>query len=248
MGADLVYVITTEEAAPVIKSYSPDLIVYPYLNHIYINKINTILTKLNLVIIGPGLGRENDTIQLTTEIIKSCKEIHIPLVIDADGLYAVSKNPTVLINYLRPGAILTPNFKELERFKNDIGVANTEQLIDYWGPYVNILEKGQMDIFTSAFTKYNWQSDIEGSGRRVGGQGDILAGILGTFFNWALRSNLCENDTSDNLAASVAAYVASTMTRMCNKKSFDLLGRNMLTSDMLQHIHFAFDKLLLENK
>src|SRR6266487_6266293 len=59
IGADLSYVFTTKDAAPIIKSYSPELIVYPSLdsNDAY-EEISSHLPQLHTVVIGPGLGRD----------------------------------------------------------------------------------------------------------------------------------------------------------------------------------------------
>lgn len=236
MGADLVHVLTTENAAPVIKIYSPDLIVYPFLEHRHFQKIRLLLMKMDVVIIGPGLGRENETITLTSEIIEYCKLSSIPLIVDADGLYVISKKPFIINNYPSPGAILTPNFSELKRLRN----SSTE---NDWGPYVSILEKGKNDRFISSDYNYNWSFNLGGSGRRVGGQGDILSGILATYFNWVLKCKICEDNKSNLRAASVASFVAAKVTRMCNENTYRTLGRSMVASDMLQNIHIAFDIL-----
>lgn len=59
LGADLVYVFCTNDAAPVIKSYSPELIVNPLLSEENaVDKIAPWLERLHSLVIGPGLGRD----------------------------------------------------------------------------------------------------------------------------------------------------------------------------------------------
>ncbi|CAG5036137.1 unnamed protein product [Parnassius apollo] len=239
VGADLVYVITTENAAPIIKSYSPDLIVYPFLNAYSASKLNFILSKMDVVVIGPGLGRDDDIIKLTHEIIQTCQTLKKPLVIDADGLYAVWKNVSVLKDYPSPGAILTPNHKEATRLIQAVP-SKSGAWHDYWGKYVSVLNKGEQDRYLSSIVSFRWTSSEGGSGRRAGGQGDILSGSLATFFNWALKSYICENDQSAQFAQSVAAYAAAKLTRSCNSKAYETYGRSMIASDMLKEIHRAF--------
>ncbi|OTF82367.1 ATP-dependent (S)-NAD(P)H-hydrate dehydratase-like protein, partial [Euroglyphus maynei] len=61
-GADLSYIFCSSDSASVIKSYSPELIVYPVLDQPnFLNDFNAILPKLHVLVIGPGLGR-NDQI------------------------------------------------------------------------------------------------------------------------------------------------------------------------------------------
>lgn len=59
LGADLAYVICFRDAAPVIKSYSPELIVYPFLDDPQaLSKIIPCLERVHSLVIGPGLGRD----------------------------------------------------------------------------------------------------------------------------------------------------------------------------------------------
>ncbi|XP_050352672.1 ATP-dependent (S)-NAD(P)H-hydrate dehydratase-like [Nymphalis io] len=238
VGADLVFVITTETAATVIKSYSPDLIVIPHLS----KNISSLLYSKDVVVLGPGLGRAEEGLGLAYDTINICKELRKPLVIDADGLYAIYKNVSILKNYPYPGVILTPNSAEVKRLKEVIPVEGANRY-EFWGDYVTVLEKGEQDQYHSNLGKFDWSLNEGGSGRRAGGQGDILAGSLGTFFNWALKANLCENDQSVSLAQSVASYAAAKFTRTCNYKAFKSHGRSMVASDMLNEIHSTFEDL-----
>lgn len=240
VGADLVYVITTDSAAQVIKSYSPDLIVYPYLESKYASKIRLLIPKMDVIVIGPGLGRESDTLHLIYDIIEDCKILGKPLVIDADGLYALTKNTSILKDYPCPGAILTPNLREANKLMESVS-RNDSNWYSYWGNCVSIIQKGEKDYFYSNMSEYTWTATGGGSGRRVGGQGDILSGALATFYHWALKAELCKNDNHAQLAQSVATYAAAKLTRLCNYKAYITHGRSALASDMIKEIHSAFD-------
>ncbi|WP_420322179.1 NAD(P)H-hydrate dehydratase [Flagellimonas sp.] len=65
----------------------------------------------NAVGIGMGLGTEEATVNAFGALLK---EMNIPVVIDADGLNILAKNPK-LMKDIPPGSILTPHPKELER-------------------------------------------------------------------------------------------------------------------------------------
>ncbi|XP_049876658.1 ATP-dependent (S)-NAD(P)H-hydrate dehydratase-like [Pectinophora gossypiella] len=241
-GADLVYVITTDSAAPVIKTYSPDLIVYPYLHKEYRSVIHSLLPKMDVVVIGPGLGRENETLSLIYDIISTCKDLLKPLVIDADGLYAISRNVSIIKDYPSPGVILTPNHYEAERLKISVS-DDTSNWYRYWGDYVSILVKDSEDQFHSNIPNLEWHVSGGGTGRRAGGQGDILSGILATLYNWSLKANLCVKYPVQ-VAQSLACYVASNLTRTCNFKAYLIYGRSMTASDMINKIHVAFEYIL----
>ncbi|CAG9133714.1 unnamed protein product [Plutella xylostella] len=119
-GADLVYVLTTASAAPVIKSYSPDLIVHPTLSPSTFTAIEAVLRKADVIVIGPGLGRTPETVHLTANILNTCRTLRKPLVIDADGLYVISKDVTLVKNYPSPGIIMTPNHLEAKYLKKAV--------------------------------------------------------------------------------------------------------------------------------
>ncbi len=68
-------------------------------------------TKATVIGIGPGMGTSEKT---ALGFDKFIKENNLPLVIDADGINLLSKNPT-LIKGLPKNTILTPHPKELER-------------------------------------------------------------------------------------------------------------------------------------
>lgn len=57
IGADLVYIFCTKEAAVPIKSYSPETIVIPVLDsENALEQLDNYFDKLHTIVIGPGLG------------------------------------------------------------------------------------------------------------------------------------------------------------------------------------------------
>ncbi|TNN04310.1 hypothetical protein fugu_001339 [Takifugu bimaculatus] len=105
---------TKSDAAPVIKSYSPELIVHPVLDSPNaLEEIEKWLPRLHGLVVGPGLGREAALLKTAKEVIEKTKVREIPIVIDADGLWLVSQQPSVIQGYQK--GILTPNFMEFTR-------------------------------------------------------------------------------------------------------------------------------------
>lgn len=147
----LIHALSFSDAGPVIKSYSPELIVHPLLNHDdAVEKITPWLDRLHVILIGPGLGREPATFEVVIKIINACKEQRKPLVIDADGLFLVANHPEIIKNYPPPGVVLTPNVMEFARLmdvnsfeaNNEIFSAAIEKL----GQNVTVVCKGADDI------------------------------------------------------------------------------------------------------
>ncbi|XP_039812974.1 ATP-dependent (S)-NAD(P)H-hydrate dehydratase-like [Panicum virgatum] len=73
VGADLSHVFCTKDAATVIKSYSPELIVHPILEESYsvrederasvsskiLTEVATWMERFDCIVVGPGLGRDS---------------------------------------------------------------------------------------------------------------------------------------------------------------------------------------------
>jgi ATP-dependent NAD(P)H-hydrate dehydratase len=229
------------------------------------------LPRLHALVIGPGLGRDKTILSNVEQLIGNLRKQDqpIPLVIDADGLYLITEKPDIINNY--GNCILTPNAAEFERLYEKVtGVKSEEQkkekdkkqlaqkLADTL--HVNILMKGHVDTIASPDNPNPVQCGIDGSPRRCGGQGDLLAGTLVTAFYWAIRNrDKIEYQTSnpdkspknaDQLSpfskltpAQVAAYAASTVVRTACQTVFNTRGRSMISVDILKEIGPIFAKL-----
>lgn len=243
VGCDLIHLFCTAEAAPVIKSYSPELIVHPLLGDLSSTaEICDWLQRMHAIVIGPGLGRDKTVFESVRAIIDTAKQLQLPIVIDADGLFYVNSNWEQIKGYKK--LILTPNVMEFSRlFKavegTDINVKaitanDVQKLSDLLGN-ITITCKGSLDIITNGNNV--WTCCEQGSPRRCGGQGDILSGSLATFAYWSQLASNSKFDSSQSLMC--ASYIACWLTRKCNNASFSKHGRSTTTTDMLQEIENA---------
>ncbi|CAG9559693.1 unnamed protein product [Danaus chrysippus] len=244
VGADLVHIFCSTPAASVIKSYSPELIVHPLLDQPNaIDKITPWLERLHVLVIGPGLGREIDTFTVVSQLIKLIGVKQIPLIIDADGLFLITEKPELLENFSSP-VILTPNKIEFERLYNKL---STSAGLAELGKNVTILRKGQTDELLCYHSNLQWKINTGGSGRRCGGQGDILSGSIATFLHWAINSSnkieIGVNVDKMLLLSSLSCFAAAKLVRLCNEKAFKAKGRSMLAVDMIEYIHESFQEL-----
>ncbi|KAG5887141.1 hypothetical protein JTB14_024250 [Gonioctena quinquepunctata] len=235
VGADLAYVFCNKEAATVIKSYSPELIVLPVLDDSEaIQKIEPWLERLHVVLIGPGLGRNEKTFAVIEQVIQSCRTKKKPMVIDADGLFLVSQKPDIIKNYPAP-LILTPNVMEFNRLVDrNVGdgtkLERSSDFLKNLGGDITLLCKDYEEEIIGNDTIVKVVGS--GSGRRCGGQGDLLGGSLATFFSWAVMKG---EDPK------VACYSAAKLTRDCNARAFAKFGRSMTTTNMIDEIHGVFN-------
>lgn len=255
IGMDLVHVFCASAAAPVIKAYSPDLIVHPVLDsETAVADIQPWLERLHVLVIGPGLGRNAAVLERVAELIALCRGLRKPLVLDADALFLVGQRPELVRDY-EGGVILTPNMMEMRRLLdgNNATISETKQSIDkdtetrigqrlaeLYGNEFTVMEKGKIDrIWSKAGA--NGQVKITnglpgGSNRRCGGQGDVLSGATASFYVWALqRASELEEKPSV-----LACRAASFLTRVCNERAFLQLGRGMVASDMIEQVPSVF--------
>lgn len=231
VGADLVHVFCAKSAGPVIKSYSPELIVHPILDDACcVEIIKQWLPHLHVVVIGPGLGRDQTTISAICRLITTCMKLKKPLVIDADGLFLLTQQFHLITNY--DGLILTPNAAE---FRRVFGENHSEKMRDM-NADITVLEKGQTDRVWDAKTgEVVVECPAGGSNRRCGGQGDLLCGAVAVFYCWGLMAKLPPSE-----AARAACCAGSLLTKECNRKAFARRGRAMVTSDMVEEIAGVF--------
>lgn len=263
LGCDMSFTVCAPEAAPVIKSYSPDLIVHPLLDQTRSQddvraELRSLFQRLHSVVIGPGLGRDASMQSFARVAIEVARESNLYMVIDADGLWLVQNTPEVIQGYAR--AVLTPNVVEFQRLCRALvraPVPFTQQDVDMSqdaaqklsaaldGP--TILEKGRVDRIASAHDVI--ECDIEGGLKRCGGQGDFLSGTLGTFLAWAQRfeERIKAGESLPDIPAArlpqVAALGASMVTRTASKLAFERYRRSMLANDMVNEIGPAYEHL-----
>ncbi|XP_073899095.1 ATP-dependent (S)-NAD(P)H-hydrate dehydratase isoform X6 [Castor canadensis] len=245
-GADLSYVFCAREAAPVIKSYSPELIVHPVLDSPNaVQEVKKWLPRLHALVVGPGLGRDDLLLKNVKGILEASKARDIPIVIDADGLWLIAQEPALIQGYQK--AILTPNHMEFSRLWEAVVSSPVDSSDDHASVLrlsqalgnVTVVQKGEHDLISDG--QQVVRCSQEGSSRRCGGQGDLLSGSLGLMAHWALLAGLEKTNGTSPLL--VAAWGACSLTRQCNHQAFQKYGRSTTTTDMIAEIGAAFSKL-----
>ncbi len=133
------------------------------------------------VAIGPGLSTHAETSLLVRRIVARCP---LPMVIDADGLNALSSDPGVLA-HCRGRAILTPHPGEMARLA---GTSSSAVQADRIGTAEAFAQKhGCCLVLKGARTviaEPEGQIHINPTGNpslSSGGSGDVLTGLIGGF-------------------------------------------------------------------
>ncbi|CEL95447.1 unnamed protein product [Vitrella brassicaformis CCMP3155] len=275
-GADLAHVFCTPGASVPIKSYSPELIVHPVLacsnesgSRSPIDSIEEIgrwLKKMTAVVVGPGLGRDDATLQVASAIMQKAREMDLPLVIDADGLHVVRLDPQLVKGYRR--CILTPNANEFQRLrdalpadKTDPAAAGqplsvvkenpqhplpkiTEEALSLTSALcraldgVTIVRKGPSDCISDG--RVGMVCAVTGASKRAGGQGDVLSGSAATFVSWAMRGTDEAEGPPRHL---LACYGACALTRASAAAAFAKKRRSMTAPDVISELGEVFESL-----
>ena len=143
-----------------------------------IEPIMELIKDKDVVAIGPGLTTNKDT---QTVVRKLIKELHIPIVIDADGLNALVGYVDTLKERESP-TVLTPHPGEMARLigktsadvqRDRIGIARTFAL-DY---KVYLVLKGAHTVIAEPSGKV-YISTTGNPGMATGGTGDVLTGVI----------------------------------------------------------------------
>lgn len=225
------------------KNSSIDEIVSPILD---------LLPRLHVLVIGPGLGRDDVTLRQVAAVIQAARsqEPPLPIVLDADGLFLINSQPDLIKGYKE--CILTPNVVEFARLAKSMGLNPEEgdrsdlceKLAKALGG-VCIIQKGKDDYISDG--EGTVICDYKGGLKRSGGQGDTLTGSLGTFLAWrqAYHEGLWEGakrelrmSRAETLLA--VAFAGSAITRECSRKAFESNGRSLQASDLTDEVHGSF--------
>ncbi|KAI9048186.1 hypothetical protein LZ554_007981 [Drepanopeziza brunnea f. sp. 'monogermtubi'] len=261
LGADMSHVICEPQAGQVIKTYSPNLMVHPLMRqstHASSSDSATsiakgvidMLPRLHVLVIGPGLGRDQLMQDTCAKILEAAREQNMPFVLDADGLSLAQTRPELVQGYRE--CILTPNVVEFGRLCQSKGIdtagldagQGAEKLSKAFGG-VTIVQKGAKDYISNG--EQTLVSDLEGGLKRSGGQGDTLTGSLATFLGWrkAYLDKLWdhEGDLDAVELLALAAFGGSSVTRECSRLAFANKGRSLQASDLTDEVHHAFTNL-----
>ena len=167
------------------------------------NKILEVAAKSDCVVFGPGLGQNVHMHGILKELLVGYEG---KLVIDADGLNALSENCDIL-NEKRCSVVVTPHPGEMARLaKTTIGEIqrNRElyalELAQKYG--ICVVLKGENTVVAeSGITPNECKLYVNSSGNpgmATGGTGDVLSGVIASFIGQGL-------DAFD--ASSLGAYI-----------------------------------------
>lgn len=212
-------------------------------------KVMPLVARLDAFVVGPGFGRDPLMLHTLMRVVEEIRVADKPVVVDADGLFLVAMRPGLVRGNKR--AVLTPNAAEFARLCTAVGVENApgagaaRAVLRALGGVV-VMRKGADEIVArdSGEDADHVVADTRGLMRRVGGQGDTLAGAVGTMLIWARNSHARSGDKEESATdALVACFAASTLVRVALAKAFAKYQRAMQTLNVHEFLGEAYVEL-----
>ncbi len=193
-GAGLVYVAAPSELWQVYASKMTHEVIVPVdgkggFSLQSAEEICNMLKGCNAYVLGPGLGSDKSVLPLVQKLITSTD---IPLIIDADGINALSGNINVIRG--RKGVILTPHPGEFARLTGmDIASLQKDRIRiarDFsvsCGAVVVLKGAGTVTACPDGTVYINPTGN---PAMAVGGSGDVLAGVIGALLGGGIAPEL----------------------------------------------------------
>ncbi|MFW9987645.1 MAG: NAD(P)H-hydrate dehydratase, partial [Candidatus Odinarchaeota archaeon] len=236
-GIDLVITYVPEIIANALRNYSPNMIVRSnkgyWLKKSALEDLTELIKWADSILIGPGLGLEQETEELLVELLKILKELKKSFILDADALKLI-KNHLNLIKSLP--VILTPHEGELKIMTGlelppyDNMVERSKIILDLAKKLdLTLLLKGPYDYISNGKQiKINRTGCPEMS---VGGTGDILAGLCACF-------NAIKNSSFQSACSAV--FLNGYIGEYCKTN----IGNHFTAMDMVNNINKAINNVL----
>jgi hydroxyethylthiazole kinase-like uncharacterized protein yjeF len=174
MGAGLISVVTRPGASSVVAVQAPhEAMVSGWPEN---GDAPAVIAKASAIAIGPGLGVDAETVKMLRAVLA----VGCPVLIDADGLNALSQNLDLLRKTMSP-VLLTPHVGEMTRligrkFHADERESVAREFVDKH--HVTLVLKGTRTLITAPGQPI-FINTTGNPGLSTGGSGDTLSGILG---------------------------------------------------------------------
>jgi NAD(P)H-hydrate epimerase len=143
--------------------------------------------KVDMVVIGPGLSLQEETVSLVKELTAAIK---VPLLIDGDGLTAIAGNPEILRSRKAP-TILTPHLGEMARLTGKSAAEISGNKIAFLRDTAESLKatiilKGAHSLIGTRSGKV-YINLTGNAGMATAGSGDVLTGCIAAMYGMGLK-------------------------------------------------------------
>ena len=223
MGAGLVRIFTAEENRTALATLVPEALLTTYRGDKFEEKLLIeAIHWADVCLIGPGLS----TSPTAEKILKTTlHSVSVPLVIDADGINLLAKEPEVLKGP-HTDVILTPHIGEMSRLTGDSPMYLKEERLriaeDFANEYNVILTLKDSRTVTAVPFGRLYLNLTGNNGMATGGSGDVLSGMI---------AGLLSQGAGAEIAAALAVYLHGMAGDLAAKEkgASAMLARDLLS-------------------
>ncbi|MBQ6999340.1 MAG: NAD(P)H-hydrate dehydratase [Clostridia bacterium] len=183
--------------------------------------------KSSVLAFGCGLSNTKDVRSILKRVLH---EVEVPVVIDADGLNALSRNINIL-KTAKPPVVLTPHIAEFARLSGyaveDINADREKFAKEFavkWG--VTLVLKSEKTLVADEYGNI-YANLLGNAGMATGGSGDVLAGIIASFIGQGIEN-----------AVQCGVYIHSLAGDMAAQDKGEY---GMTPADIIENIPYAID-------
>lgn len=202
-----------------------------YLSLQAFEQIEELLERVDVVALGGGAYH---TPSARSILLKVIREINKPMVIDADGLNALSTDLNVLKERKSKDIVLTPHLVEFSRLTKlstqDIQVKRKELVKEFAFKYnLTLVLKGHRTLISDG--KALFENSTGNPGMATAGSGDVLAGII---------AGLMAQRVEGLAAARLGVYIHGLAGDLAAKDKTEIC---LIASDIIEYLPKAVKKI-----
>ncbi len=211
---------------------APELLLCPvvdqqgYFEVGHLSQLMPALEAATCLIVGPGLGRADATVDFVAELVIVAKTLSLPMIIDADGLNCLALLIKRGFNKDLSGVILTPHPGEAGRML-DIGATEVQQ--DRYQAAKQLALRTQAVVALKGagtviyVNGHGWVDSTANPYLATAGSGDVLTGIIAAL---VVQGLTCEQ------AACLGVFGHGLAGELASQQT----GGAIIASDFLQHL------------
>ena len=231
-GVGLLTIHAPRKACDILQITVPEAMVSADRHDFNFSGLDSTPEKITAIGMGCGLGIHGCTTQGIRQVLK---EASVPVVIDADGLNTLARNPD-LVNLIPEGTILTPHLKEFERIFDSVD-NHFDRLMKLRSSAV---ERGFIAVLKGAHSAValpdgNVFFNTTGNpGMATAGSGDVLTGVI---------TGLLAQGYEPTAAALIGVYLHGLAGDIAHESQSD---ESLVSGDIIDNLGRAF-KILHNN-
>lgn len=237
-GAGIVTLATAESLNDILEVKLTEVMTLPLPEHERgilgieaLDKLLEICKSYDMAIIGPGLGRHQSTQELVRKFVQQAE---VPLLIDADAIYAFRRQPELLAN-CKYVPVLTPHMGEMASLIDTSVSELRSELLD--------TTRGAAEECNAIFVVKSectivvypdgeaYASSKGNSSMATAGSGDVLAGTIGGMYR----------QTVEGRSAIAGVYIHGRAGDLAD----EALGRGLMATDIIRKIPAAVKELVM---